>query len=85
MQYEIGSRVTLTAQDVGKCLLRVGMSGTVVYISGDIIGVDWDTFIGGHSCNGAARPGHGWKVRDYHVAPEIIVDEDDFVDLSDLI
>ena len=62
----------------------IGSTGTVVYIDSDVIFVDWDEYVGGHTCNGSARNGHGWNVTEDQV--EIIktadvqyeVDEDEF-------
>lgn len=42
-------------------------AGTIVHISGQHLGVEFDKNHGGHDCNGKAKRGHGW----YYHATEI--------------
>lgn len=68
MKFNIGDRVCITAslggdsrRDLGK-----GDTGTVVYISGNRAGVEWDKElldgVVGHNCNGRCKSGHGWYI-----------------------
>ena len=40
--------------------LSVGMTGVVVSVCGDRIGVCFDEYFRGHSCSGACVEGRGW-------------------------
>ena len=42
--------------------ISVGSTGTIVLLCMDYIGVEWDDYVYGHSCNKEAEEGHGWNV-----------------------
>ena len=71
--FKIGDRVRcLVDNPDNNDDIHVGSTGTVVLLDGDIIGVEWDEYVVGHSCNGEAEFGYGWNVCKH----EIELDDD---------
>ena len=66
MSYQIGDRVRYVGNS--EEVLHCGDEGTVVYVVKDsnpgffLLSVQWDRYINGHSCGGAAFKGYGWNV-----------------------
>lgn len=59
--FKVGDKVTCTAATVDAYAV-FGLSGVVVHINGNRIGVDWDGFGGGHTCGNRCQHGRGWYV-----------------------
>ena len=59
--FKVGDRVTCTAA-TGDAYAVFGLSGVVVHIKEDRIGVEWDGFGGGHTCGSHCQQGRGWYV-----------------------
>lgn len=59
--FKAGDRVTCT-KSAGDAYAVFGLSGVVVHISGDRVGVAWDGFGGGHTCWNRCQHGRGWYV-----------------------
>ena len=58
--FNIGDRVSIVCSN-GNANAVVGTCGTVVYVRGEIVGVDHDVEADGmHDCAGMARDRHGW-------------------------
>lgn len=82
--FEIGDRVcSIVDNPDDNDSIVIGSSGTVVYIDGDIISIDWDEYVDGHTCNGYARDGHGWNMEKHRIELEddgiqYEFDEDEF-------
>lgn len=69
--FEIGDRVrSIVDNPDDNDNIIIGSVGTVVYIDGDIIFIDWDEDVCGHTCDGHARDGHGWNVEEYQIELE---------------
>lgn len=81
MSYQIGDRVRYVGNS--EEVLHCGDEGTVVYVVEDsnprlfLLSVQWDRYINGHSCGGAASKGYGWNVfaKDVELLCESPVDE----------
>lgn len=65
--FRIGDLVTASRDKIdGNRNLNAGMTGVVVDIqvmAYTPVGVQWETDIGGHTCNGHCRDGFGWYTR----------------------
>lgn len=64
--FHVGDRVvrTQTLAHKYESVVPEGAVGTVLEVTGDIIGVYWDNnLIEGHSLEGKCPNGHGWRVR----------------------
>ena len=48
----------------------IGSKGTIVNIDYNIIYVEWDDDVGGHTCDGRATDGHGWNVEQSQIELE---------------
>lgn len=59
--FKVGDKVTC-ATSTGDAYAVFGLSGVVVHINGNRIGVDWDGFGGGHTCGNCCQNGRGWYV-----------------------
>jgi len=59
--FKVGDKVTCTA-DTGDAFAVLGLTGVVVHIEEDRIGVDWDGFGEGHNCGRRCQQGRGWYV-----------------------
>ncbi len=58
--FSIGDRVSIVCPN-GNKLAVVGTCGTVVYVRGEMVGVDHDVEADDmHDCRGMARDRHGW-------------------------
>lgn len=57
-EFKVGDRVRTIHDDRDRRL--EGKIGTVVEVAGFCVGVDFDSEIDGHTCDGFARMGHGW-------------------------
>lgn len=63
--FNIGDRVSIVCSN-GNANAVVGTCGTVVYVSGEMIGVDHDVEKAMmHDCLGMARDRHGWFYPSY--------------------
>jgi hypothetical protein len=65
MVLKIGDKVRCIHSDKYRKL--DGKFGTVVEVEGDIVGVEFDEEIDGHTLGGLARMGHGWYLLSYHL------------------
>ena len=61
-EFKVGDRVRYIVEGGAGTRIRVGDTGTVCVVYKSYIGVEWDRNVGGHSCQGKARVGHGWNV-----------------------
>lgn len=74
--FNIGDRVMcIVDHPYDNEILVSGMCGTVVCADDYTIRVDWDDNIGGHSCGGKARRGHGWDMSPSKI---VFADEEEF-------
>lgn len=65
--FNIGDRVSIVCPN-GNDHAVVGTCGTVVYVRGEVVGVDHDVEVDGmHDCLGMARDRHGWFYRSSHL------------------
>lgn len=65
--FGIGDRVSIVRPN-GNELAVVGTCGTVVYVRGEIVGVDHDVEADSmHDCLGTARDRHGWFYTSNHL------------------
>lgn len=62
-ELKIGDKVRCICCDKARKL--TGKIGTVVEVSGYVIGVDFDSDIDGHTCGGLARMNYGWYMPSY--------------------
>lgn len=58
MDFKLGDKVRCIRSDKYRKL--DGKFGTVVEVSGAIVGVEFDEEIDGHTLGGLVRMGHGW-------------------------
>lgn len=61
-EFKVGDRVRYIIEGGNGARIRVGDTGTVCEVGKSCIGVEWDRNVGGHSCQGKAKIGHGWNV-----------------------
>lgn len=59
--FKVGDMVTC-AKSTGDAYAVFGLSGVVVHINGDRVGVAWDGLGEGHTCGGLCQHGRGWYV-----------------------
>lgn len=59
--FVVGERVRAIANQDSKSPGQLG-EGTIVWVFGGSVSVEWDNNIGGHNCNGRAKYGHGWDM-----------------------
>lgn len=59
--FKEGDKVTCT-KSAGDAYAVFGLSGVVVHINGNRIGVDWDGLGEGHTCGDRCQQGRGWYV-----------------------
>ena len=59
--FKAGDKVTC-ATPTGDACAVFGLSGVVVHINGNKIGVDWDGLGEGHTCGNRCQQGRGWCV-----------------------
>lgn len=57
MKFKVGDKVKFI-EEHGTYQERKGMRGTVVACSGKLIGIEFDDFINGHSCDGKGKMGY---------------------------
>ena len=64
MTYKIGDRVRITGEGtIGNILITKEMVGEIIGIKPNgLVCVEFDEYIGGHSCNGAGREEHCWWI-----------------------
>ena len=62
--FKVGDKVTCTAA-TWDAYAVFGLSGVVVHINGNRIGVGWDGLGEGHTCGGHCQQGRGWYVSDF--------------------
>ena len=63
MRFKVGDKVTCTAA-TRDAYAVFGLSGVVVHISDNSLGVGWDGFGEGHTCGNRCQQGRGWYVTD---------------------
>ena len=71
MDFKVGDKVIATKDSLR---IQVGDKGVAVHIKINNTGVCWERRIGGHDCNGYAKVGHGWYVKETNIKlaePEI--------------
>ena len=61
-EFKVGDRVRYIVGGGAGTRIRIGDTGTVCNVDKSCIGVEWDRNVGGHSCQGKAKIGHGWNV-----------------------
>lgn len=61
LTFKAGDRVTCIKSTEDACAV-FGLTGVVVHIKEDRIGVDWDGFGEGHTCGNRCQPNRGWYV-----------------------
>ena len=59
--FKVGDKVTCTAA-TGDAYAVFRLSGVVVHINGNRIGVAWDGYSDGHTCGNRCQPNRGWYV-----------------------
>ena len=59
--FKAGDKVTCT-ESTGDAWAVFGLSGVVVHVNGDRIGVAWDGYSDGHTCGNRCQPNCGWYV-----------------------
>ena len=59
--FKVGDKVTCT-KSTGAARAVFGMSGGVVHVKGDRVGVAWEGFGNGHTCGHRCQPNCGWYV-----------------------
>ena len=69
--FEIGDRVrSIVDHPDNHQYIVIGSKGTVVYIDYNLIFVEWDDYVDGHTCDGKATDGHGWNVEQSQIELE---------------
>lgn len=69
--FEIGDRVcSIVDHPDDNQYIVIGSKGTVVYIDYNLIFVEWDDNVYGHTCDGRAKDGHGWNVEQFQIELE---------------
>ncbi len=60
--YIKGTRIECIKSCGGK--IKVGMTGTIVRtsITAEMLAIEWDEFVNGHSCSNEARQGYCWNI-----------------------
>ena len=61
--FKVGDKVTCI-KSTGDAYAVFELSGVVVHIDGDRVGVAWDGYSDGHTCGNRCQPGRGWYVSD---------------------
>lgn len=100
MRFKIGNRIRI-CKDLGFSIYMIysgrpfnaheydnfGLTGTIVDIRENRIAVELDENIGGHTCGGKTKLGHGWWVFDYQYDDiELILGEEEAtIDVSDFL
>ena len=75
--FKVGDRViAIRAWDGNDDI--VGVTGTVVEVRGtSVCSVNYDDYIGGHTCDGKCSDGHGWRTSasclDFFIIPEPVI------------
>ena len=59
--FKAGDKVTCITSTGDACAV-FGLSGVVVHINGDRVGVAWDEYSNGHTCANHCQHGRGWYV-----------------------
>ena len=64
--------------------IRKGQDGVICHIDieDDMIGVDWEFDVAGHSCDGHCPNGYGWYVKAEEIELSVVeqgIDEDSFL------
>ena len=59
--FKAGDKVTCT-KSAGDAYAVFGLSGVVVHINGDRVGVAWDEYSNGHTCGNRCQASCGWYV-----------------------
>lgn len=62
--FKAGDKVTCT-KSTGDAWAVFGLSGVVVHVSADRVGVAWYGYSDGHTCGNRCRPNCGWYVSDF--------------------
>ena len=62
--FKAGDKVTCTKSTGDACEV-FGLSGVVVHVNGDRVGVAWDGYSDGHTCDNRCQPNCGWYVSDF--------------------
>ncbi len=91
MGFQVGDRVVLIVDrpDANESM-HPGLCGTVT-LALDLddetqrIGVEWDLYVDGHTCDDTCESGHGWFVNSTDVMPECETDETEVADFAELL
>ena len=74
VKYKVGMRVIALGSGTFISPYATNLPGTVIIAQDDMIGVEFDSFMRGHSCGGRGKPGHCWnfatdsrRIRPLHV------------------
>ena len=59
--FKAGDKVTCT-ESTGDAWSVFGLSGVVVHVNGDWVGVAWDEYSDGHTCGHHCQANCGWYV-----------------------
>ena len=59
--FKVGDKVTCIAATGDACAV-FGLSGVVVHINGNRLGVAWDGYSDGHTCGNRCQANCGWYV-----------------------
>ena len=62
--FKAGDKVTCIKYTGDACEV-FGLSGVVVHIKGNRVGVAWEGYSDGHTCGNRCQPNCGWYVTDY--------------------
>lgn len=62
--FKEGDKVTCTTPTGDACAV-FGLSGVVVHVTGDRVGVAWDVYSDGHTCGNRCQTNCGWYVSDF--------------------
>ena len=61
--FKVGDKVTC-AKSTGDAYAVFGLSGVVVHVKGNRVGVAWDGYRDGHTCGNHCQTNCGWYVTD---------------------
>jgi len=82
-ELQIGDKVTAT-QDIKTNFGKIwkDLTGTIIGFDSELIGVEWDEYVGGINCNGLCSAGYGWYCEDDMISRE---EEYEMFDVGDIV
>lgn len=62
-EFNLGDRVIcLIDSPDGNSSIHKGSTGTICFVDNFLVGVCWDSNVGGHDCRGECEYGFGWNM-----------------------